>query len=93
MGEHFGVSIAEAMASGCIPIVHDSGGPREFVPETFRFNSVEEAAKKIERAIFEWTPKNAGKPVQMAKVFSEEHFVTRFLKILNSYVHTKNYVA
>ena len=25
--EHFGVAIVEAMASGCVPIVHRSGGP------------------------------------------------------------------
>lgn len=30
-GEHFGIAIVEAMASGCIPIVHCYGGPSEFV--------------------------------------------------------------
>lgn len=27
--EHFGISIVEFMAAGVIPVVHDSGGPRE----------------------------------------------------------------
>jgi len=31
VGEHFGISIVEAMASGCIPIVPSYGGPSEFV--------------------------------------------------------------
>jgi alpha-1,2-mannosyltransferase len=44
--EHFGISIVEAMSLGCIPVVHDSGGPKEFVPDTFRFKTIEEAADK-----------------------------------------------
>ena len=33
-GEHFGITIVEAMSAGCVPIAHDSGGPREIVGET-----------------------------------------------------------
>ena len=85
-GEHFGVSIAEAMASGCIPIVHNSGGPVEFVPQRFRFNKAEEVARKIEKAIFEWAPRHAKQFVQTAQGFSEENFSASFLKIFDSYV-------
>lgn len=87
-GEHFGVSIAEAMASGCIPIVHNSGGPREFVPESFRFNELEDAARKIEKAVLEWTPQESKRIINLAQSFSEENFSTRFLKIFDSYVRT-----
>ncbi len=45
-GEHFGISIVEAMAMGCLPIVHDSGGMKEFVPAQFRYLNVEQAAEK-----------------------------------------------
>lgn len=31
-GEPFGITTAEAIAGGCIPIVHDSGGQKEIVP-------------------------------------------------------------
>jgi len=84
-GEHFGVSIAEAMASGCIPVVHDSGGPKEFVPNALRFNGLEEAAKKLERAVFKWSPQESNKITNIARSFSEESFSSRFLKVFNSY--------
>jgi glycosyltransferase involved in cell wall biosynthesis len=42
--EHFGISTVEAIAAGCIPVTHDSGGQREVVPdERLRFQTVEEA--------------------------------------------------
>lgn len=85
-GEHFGVSIVEAMASGCIPIVHNSGGPREFVPESLRFNESEEAARKIERAVLEWTPQESKRITNLARSFDEDNFSTRFLEIFDSYI-------
>jgi glycosyltransferase involved in cell wall biosynthesis len=34
INEHFGIATAEAIASGAIPFVHDSGGQREIVPNS-----------------------------------------------------------
>ncbi|MGA9775853.1 MAG: glycosyltransferase, partial [Candidatus Dormiibacterota bacterium] len=31
--EHFGISIVEAMARGCVPVAYDAGGPREIVSD------------------------------------------------------------
>src|SRR5438445_5875996 len=31
--ERFGITIIEAMSAGCVPIVHDSGAPKEFVDD------------------------------------------------------------
>jgi alpha-1,2-mannosyltransferase len=47
--EHFGITIVEAMAAGCVPIVHDSGGPREIVVDNvgFRWRDLPEAARHI----------------------------------------------
>ncbi|MEM2901716.1 MAG: glycosyltransferase [Candidatus Bathyarchaeia archaeon] len=52
-GEHFGISVVEAMAAGCVPIVHDSGGVREIVTPTvgFRYTDLKEAITKIKTAL------------------------------------------
>lgn len=87
-GEHFGVSIAEAMAAGCIPLVHNTGGPREFVPERWRFNESKEAAQKIERAILEWSPNKAEEIICLAQAFSEARFSAKFLETFEAYEET-----
>jgi alpha-1,2-mannosyltransferase len=47
--EHFGITIVEAMAAGCVPVVHDSGGPREIVTSEvgFRWPDLPVAARQI----------------------------------------------
>ena len=87
INEHFGVSIVEAMAAGCIPVVNDSGGPKEFVPEELRYVDIEEAAAKVEKAIYEWSPKYSTQMNGIAQGFSETSFSTRFMKIFNSLDH------
>ena len=47
--EHFGITIVEAMAAGCVPIVHDSGGPKEIVTSDvgLRWSNLSVAARQI----------------------------------------------
>ena len=85
-GEHFGVSLAQAMASGCIPIAYDAGGPREFVPERYRFRELDDAAGKIEKAISDWTPQESKRISNMARLFSEDNFSSTFLNLFDSYI-------
>jgi glycosyltransferase involved in cell wall biosynthesis len=47
IGEHFGVSIVEAMAAGLVPIVPAYGGCSEIVPTDHQYRTVEEAADRI----------------------------------------------
>jgi len=42
-GEHFGMSIVEAMSAGLIPIVPDIGGQTEFVPPKYHYNVLQKA--------------------------------------------------
>ena len=83
--EHFGVSIVEAMASGCIPIVYNSGGPKEFVPSNQRFDDVEEAADLIKKAIENWSPKQVRTSSKLAECFSEKNFSKQFMDIFNEH--------
>jgi glycosyltransferase involved in cell wall biosynthesis len=50
VGEHFGISIVEAMAAGLVPIVPDVGGPTEFVPKKYHFHTFEKAVEIISTA-------------------------------------------
>jgi glycosyltransferase involved in cell wall biosynthesis len=46
-GEHFGIAPMEALASGCITLVHNSGGSGEFIPAEFRWRTFEDLKEKI----------------------------------------------
>jgi glycosyltransferase involved in cell wall biosynthesis len=52
-GEHFGITIVEAMSASCVPVVHDSGGPKEIVDEEtgFRWRSIEDVPGMIKEAM------------------------------------------
>ena len=49
IGEHFGVSIVEAMAAGLVPIVPAYGGCSEIVPSDHQYHTLEQAAYHIEK--------------------------------------------
>ncbi|MGA3059676.1 MAG: glycosyltransferase family 4 protein [Candidatus Bathyarchaeia archaeon] len=51
VGEHFGIAPIEGLASGCITLVHNSGGMKEFIPEEFRWESYEDLKEKIVRCM------------------------------------------
>lgn len=87
--EHFGISIVEAMAKGCIPIVPNSGGMREFVPVEYRYENLQDAAQKIENALHEWTPNEARKMVKIAEQFSESNFSRDFIQLFSSYLEKR----
>ncbi|MDQ3851856.1 MAG: glycosyltransferase [Thermoproteota archaeon] len=47
VGEHFGVSIVEAMAAGLVPVVPAYGGCSEIVPSEYQYHTLQEAAEYI----------------------------------------------
>jgi len=85
VGEHFGISIVEAMASGCIPISHNSGGMVEFVPAQNRYETVEQAAEKINAAIAGWSEEKTLEPKRIAEQFSIQNFSRRFMELFSKY--------
>lgn len=46
-GEHFGIAPMEALAAGCVTLVHNSGGSGEFIPEEFRWTTTEDLKEKM----------------------------------------------
>jgi glycosyltransferase involved in cell wall biosynthesis len=87
--EPFGISIVEGMGAGCIPVVHDSGGPREFVPHNWRYKNVEEAVQKINQALCSWSPSMAKDMMSIAYLFERKRFQNEFSEILKSYLPKK----
>ena len=78
------------MTSGCIPIVHDSGGPREFVSSKFRYKTIEEAAEKIEKSLNSWNLQQAKNLSMNSHKFTEGNFSRSFIDLFNSYIKIKN---
>lgn len=85
IGEHFGISIVEAMASGCLPIVHNSGGMREFVPKQYRYETLQEAACKIDSEFDNWSPEKAEEMKKISERFSYSNFSKRFIELFCEY--------
>jgi alpha-1,2-mannosyltransferase len=84
VNEHFGISLIEAMACGCLPIANNSGGPKEFVPPNLRYSSAEECVSKIIQNIREWSPQKAQEMHNEAKNFSQEDFSKKLIRLLSS---------
>lgn len=87
--EHFGISIAEAMAMGCAPVVHNSGGAPEFVPDKYRYNSPQEAAETVEKSMQDWTPKEAARLAHISERFSQDNFSKRFIELFSEYCSSR----
>lgn len=92
--EHFGISVVEAIAAGCVPVVHRSGGPWiDILGERqglrgFAFEEVDEASSFITElmsnpSLCEQIRKNAQ---QLLPLFSEEYFKNQFVEIVEGFL-------
>lgn len=73
--EHFGISIAEAMSAGLIPIVPNEGGQREIPPRReFLYNDLEDAINKVRFWLKEWSSDMANEVSRSAERFNYERF-------------------
>jgi glycosyltransferase involved in cell wall biosynthesis len=73
-GEHFGISIVEAMGAGLIPIVPSFGGCSEIVPPEYRYNNIMDAARCISKHINSHDSKKKQLLLTLAKQFSPDNF-------------------
>jgi glycosyltransferase involved in cell wall biosynthesis len=73
-GDHFGVSVVEAMAAGLVPIVPCYGGSSEIVPLEYQYNILEEALDRILKNIDEYNSDKREKMYNIAKHYSQPRF-------------------
>jgi len=85
--EHFGISLVEAMASGCIPLVYGSGGYKEIIEdgkEGYLWETIQELIKKTKSVIN--TPSIAREISKSAVVKSKRYSYERFKKGLTDII-------
>jgi glycosyltransferase involved in cell wall biosynthesis len=85
--EHFGITVVEAMASGCVPILPNLGGHKEIVStgeDGFLYDDQEDLVKLTTDLIN--SPSKLSKMSQAAilrsKIFDESYFISHFLKLI-----------
>jgi glycosyltransferase involved in cell wall biosynthesis len=81
VGEHFGMSVVESMAAGLIPVVPSIGGPTEYVPENYHFQTLEEAADKIASTL-DVSNRERIKMSNVVRDFSLSRYITSFQKVV-----------
>ncbi len=83
VGEHFGISVVEAMAAGCIPVVHNIGGTKESIANFgYAYGDVEECVGYIRKALD--SNKDPRLIAEHAERFSSENFRKTFVATLQS---------
>jgi len=81
--EPFGISVAEGMSAGLIPVVPFKGGNTEFVPTRFHFKTEEEAVKIIIEAM-KMSDEDRLKLSKFPDIFSVINFKTNLKKIIGN---------
>ncbi len=74
IGEHFGVSIVEAMSAGLVPIVPAYGGCSEIVPTEYQYHSLQEAADYITKNTKYADDEKRMQMHKIARQFSPDNF-------------------
>jgi glycosyltransferase involved in cell wall biosynthesis len=83
VGEHFGMSVIEAIAAGLIAVVPDEGGVTEFVSQEYQYNTLQQAAEIIMHVLNNVHKTEQIKISKDIDKFSNSHYITGFQTILN----------
>jgi glycosyltransferase involved in cell wall biosynthesis len=87
--EHFGVSVAEAISYGCVPVVPSSGGVWEDVVDSGKFglgyDTLEEASQKVDES-FHISLGERMNIYNSRERFSPSQFNSKFLSLFSEYV-------
>lgn len=84
--EHFGMTTAEAMAGGCVPVVIDRAGQREIVRDGvdgFRWSTVEELVGRTRQVAEDGSLRStlAAAAIARARQYSDEAFAERWREL------------
>jgi glycosyltransferase involved in cell wall biosynthesis len=72
--ERFGIATVEALNHGCVPVVHNSGGQQEVVPNPeFRFDTLDECKNILEISLSGQSP-SKNETRKSLEQFTEERF-------------------
>lgn len=89
-GEHFGKTIVEAMAGGCIPVVPVLGGCKEIIDGIgYVYYNLTDAEMKIRKLMSCWNENYAYKAIERSKLFDVNAYEKSFLCILEKYIDKK----
>ena len=83
-GEHFGISIVEAMSAGLILVVSDDGGQTEFVPLKYQYNTLEQATQIISLALKVLYSERVLISNSCKKKFSSSNYIKNFQSVVNN---------
>lgn len=83
VGEHFGMSVIEAIAAGLIAVVPDEGGVTEFVSQEYQYNTLQQAAEIIMHVLNNVHKTEQIKIGKDIDKFSNSHYIAGFRTILN----------
>lgn len=86
--EHFGITVAEAMAAGCVPVVVGKGGLIEIVESGvngYLWHNIDQMVNLTNKLISNPNDlkRMAKNCINKAKMFSKEKFTSRISKIVN----------
>ena len=88
-GEHFGISIVEAMSAGLVPVVPNIGGQAEFVPTKYQYSSLEQASQIVATALD--VADNERQLISDSVVqFSETNYKRQFQLIVSKLIYNVN---
>lgn len=89
INEPYGMTKIEGMAAGCVPLVHNSGGSPENIPDGYTFDNIDEAKTKIVEILREYNLDIAIKMSDFVKNMNLESF-KRQIKLYLKEVLDKN---
>jgi len=89
-GEHFGISIVEAMSAGLIPIVSDKGGQTEFVPKKYQYHTLEQASQIISLSLDASDSERLHLSNSVQR-FSTSNYIKNFQQVVNKLILKKEH--